>query len=234
MLHEGQFGVHPPGALGVAFFVHAGAECFVGRGGDGITQPLKEVGALNLDDHRRLRTIPLRGRIFANLLEVDALDHMPELLLVCCNPDQLGLFTGELTRFLESLLERGRLASSEDILREVPILLILPNGILSEQTIRTYDEQLHESVLMGRLPGVTDGMREALLDRVVRGVSLQAGGRRGSGAETIYLLERKGAVVFAGGGDFEHSASKPFLPPMNIHSHTPAVCRVCASSSTRP
>ncbi|MGB2984299.1 MAG: AMP-binding protein, partial [Phycisphaerae bacterium] len=136
---------------------------------------------------------------------------MPELLLVCCNPDQLGLFTGELTRFLESLLERGRLASSEDILREVPILLILPNGILSEQTIRTYYEQLHESVLMGRLPGVTDGMREALLDRVVRGVSLQAGGRRGSGAETIYLLERKGAVVFAGGGDFERQRIEAIL-----------------------
>ena len=78
MLHEGQLGVHPPGALGVGFFVHAHAECFIGRGGDGITQPLKEAGALNLDDDGKLRLIPLRNRIYANLLEAQALDGMPE------------------------------------------------------------------------------------------------------------------------------------------------------------
>ena len=211
VLHEGQLGVHPPGALGVAFFVHAGAECFVGLGGDGITQPLKEAGSLSLDDHGTLRSIPLRDRIFANLLEADALDHMPEVLLVCCNPDQLGLLTGELTRYLENLCERGRLASIDDIRREVPILLILPNGILSEQTLNTYSEQLLESVLLQRLVGITKEMREALLDRVVRGVSLQAGGRRGSGAETIYVLERKGAVVFAGGGEFERQHIEEIL-----------------------
>ena len=114
MLHEGQLGVHPPGALGVAFFIHAHAECFVGRGDDGITQPLKDAGRLNLDEDGRLRTIPLADRIFANLLEADARESMPELLLVCCNPDQLHLFTRELTRYLESLAERGRLRTLEE------------------------------------------------------------------------------------------------------------------------
>ncbi|UCE59859.1 MAG: AMP-binding protein [Phycisphaerales bacterium] len=211
MLREGELGVHPPGALGVAFFVHASAECFVGRGGDGITQPLKDLGALTLDDHGRPRTIPLRDRIYANLLEADALERLPELLMVCCNPDQLGLFTAEMTRFLESMCERGRLRTKEDICREVPILLVLPNGILSELTIDTYTEQLQESILMERLPGITDDLRDALVDRVVRGVSLQAGGRRGSGAQTIYVLERKGAVVFAGGGDAERERIEAIL-----------------------
>ena len=211
MLHEGQLGVHPPGALGVAFFVHAGAECFIGRGGDGITQPLKEVGTLSLDDHGTLRSIPLRDRIFANLLEADALDRLPELLLVCCNPDQLGLLTSELTRFLENLGERGRLKSLEDVRRELPILLILPNGILAEQTMQTYGEQLHESILMERLPELGDDVRQGLRNRVVRGVSLQAGGRRGSDTDTVYLLERKGAVVFAGGGDFERQQIETIL-----------------------
>ena len=195
----------------MAFFVHARAECFIGRSGDGITQPLKDAGTLRLEDHGTLRTIPLRKRVSANLLEADALELMPELLLVCCNPDQLGLFTGELTRFLENLTERGRLGSCEDIRREVPILLILPNGILSEQTTRAYDEQLHESILMQRLPGLSADMRKALLDRVVRGVSFQAGGRRGSGAETVYILERKGAVVFAGGGEVERQCVEDIL-----------------------
>ncbi len=211
MLRDGELGVHPPGALGVAFFVHADAECFVGWSGDGITLPLKGAGALNLDDNGKHRSIPLGDRIFANLLEADTRDGMPELLLVCCNPNQLSLFTGELTRFLENLSERGRLRSCEDIRREVPILLILPNGILSEQVVGTYSEQLHESVLMRRLAGVTEEMQSLLIDRVVRGVSLQAGGRRGSGAETIYVLERKGAVVFAGGGEFERRRVEEIL-----------------------
>ncbi|UCF34404.1 MAG: AMP-binding protein [Phycisphaerales bacterium] len=211
MLREGELGVHPPGALGVAFFMHAGAECFIGRGGDGITQPLKDTGALNLEDHGQLRCIPLEGRIFANLLDADAHDRMPEILLVCCNPDQLGLFTGELTRFLENIVERGRLRSVKDVRRQVPTLLILPNGILSEQTIHTYNEQLNEAAMMDRLPDMTEDLRKTLLDRVVRGVSLQAGGRRGCGRDTIYVLERKGTVVFAGGGDYERQRIEAIL-----------------------
>ena len=211
MLHTGQLGVHPPGALGVAFFVHARANCLIGRGGDGITEPLAKAGMLNLDEDHTQRVVNLRDRIFANLLEADALDHMPELLLVCCNPDQLGEFTLELTRFLENLAQRGRLRSFDDIAQRVPMLLILPNGILAEQTLETYEEQLEESLLMQRLPGVTTEMTQALLNRVVRGVSLQAGGRRGSGAETVYVLERKGSLVFAGGGENERERIEAIL-----------------------
>jgi hypothetical protein len=211
MLHVGELGVHPPGALGVGFFVHAGAESFIGRSGDGITQPLKDAGSLNLDDGGKLRLIPLQDRIFSNLLEADTLDRMPELLLVCCNPDQLGLFTAEMTRYLENLAERGRLSSAEDIGREVPITLILPNGILAEQMLQRYEEQLHESVLMRRLPELSNEMHQALRDRVVRGVSLQAGGRRGTGAETVYILERRGSAVFAGGGDRERERIETIL-----------------------
>ncbi|MHC4107026.1 MAG: AMP-binding protein [Planctomycetota bacterium] len=211
MLCEGELGIHPPGALGVGFFIHASAECFVGRSGDGITQPLREAGSLQLRDGAKLQTVPLKGRIFANLLEADARHRMPELLLVCCNPDQLGLLTGEMTRFLENLATRGRLRSNDDIRRNAPILLVLPNGILSEQTVQTYAEQLNASLLMDRLPGVTEAMIEMLLDRVVRGISLQAAGRRGSGAETIYILERKGALLFAGGGETERERIETIL-----------------------
>jgi long-subunit acyl-CoA synthetase (AMP-forming) len=103
------------------------------------------------------------------------------------------------------------LNSADDVRGEVPILLILPNGILTEQTVQTFDDQLSEAVLMKRLPTVTAEMKAALLDRVVRGISLQAGGRRGSGGETVYLLERKGTLVFAGGGDAERERIESIL-----------------------
>jgi long-subunit acyl-CoA synthetase (AMP-forming) len=203
MLCEGRIGLHPPGALGVAFYIHAQADCFVGRGSRGITQHLKAAGRLLLEEESRQRAIPLRGRIFANLLEAEALGRMPELLLVCCNPDQLSEVTGELAGFIESLCGQGRLRSVEDVRAGVPILLLLPNGIVAEQASETYADQLAEARLMDRLPGVDDAMIQALGRRIVRGVSLQAGGRRGSGAGTVYLLERKGMLVFAGGGDDE-------------------------------
>ena len=211
MLCEGELGIHPAGALGVGFFIHAGAESLIGRGGDGITQPLKELGSLRLKDGEALREVSLKNRIFANLLEADALERMPELLFVCCNPSQLPLMTGELTRYAENLAERGRLRSLEDIRRNMPILLILPNGILSEFTMQAYADQLTESMLMDRLPGVTEEMNQALLDRIVRGISLQAGGREGSGADTVYRLEKKGMLIFAGGGAAERERIEAIL-----------------------
>jgi long-subunit acyl-CoA synthetase (AMP-forming) len=224
MLQVGELGIHPPGALGVAFFVHAGAESFIGRGGDGITGPLKKSGTLKLQEDGVLRVLPLKGRIFANLLEADTRDRLPELLMVCCNPDQLGLFTGELTRFAENLAARGRLRCDDDIRRHIPILLIMPNGIMSEQTLETYTGQLNESMLMDRLPGVTDTMIEVLRDRIVRGISLQAGGRSGSGPDTLYVLERKGSVLFAGGGDADRERIEPILVAHDYpHTHVRGV-----------
>src|SRR3972149_5474897 len=211
MVREGELGIHPPGALGVAFFVHASADCFIGRGGDGITQPLKTTGALKLLQEGKLRSVPLEGRIFANLLEADAMNRMPELLFICCNPNQLALVTQDLTRFRETLAERNKLSSTEDIHRHVPVFLVLPNGILAEQNVRTYEEQINESMLLRRLPGVTEAMVPTLLDRLVRGISLQAGGRRGSGSETVYVLERKGSLLFAGGGDAERDRVEAIL-----------------------
>ncbi|MFO0838451.1 MAG: AMP-binding protein [Phycisphaerae bacterium] len=211
MICDGEIGIHPPGALGVAFLVHTRAEVVIGRGGDGITELLKSAGELRLDDGGRQRMVSLRGRIFSNLLEAEALERVPEVIMVVCEPDQLRLFTADIARFLENLAGRGRLRTVDDARKHMPILLVLPNGILSELTLDTFEEQLGESRVMGRLPGVTDEMVAALLQRIVRGVSLQAGGRRGGGAETVYILERRGTLVFAGGGDAERDRIEAIL-----------------------
>lgn len=211
MISPGQIGVHPPGALGVAFFVHARAECFIGRGGGGITDSFKRAGQLRLDDHGTLRLVPLRGRIFSNLLEAEAQQRVPELIMVCCEPNQVDEFTAHVTRYLESLTERGRLRDADDVRAHMPILLVLPNGILAEQVVGAFEEQLRESRIMGRLGAFTDAMAAATLDRVVRGVSMQAGGRRGSGPEAAYVLEHKGALAFAGGGETERQRVEAIL-----------------------
>ncbi|MDP6602483.1 MAG: AMP-binding protein [Phycisphaerales bacterium] len=183
--------------------MHTHAECLVGMSRDGITETLKEAGRLRLEHNGQQQIVSIHGRIFANLLEADAKKLLPELLLVCCNPNQLGAFTGEVTSFLENSARRGLLDSPEQVRHHMPILLILPNGVLFESTFSEFQSQLNEAILMERLPGVTSEVQAAIEARLVRGISLQAGGRRGSGADTTYLLEKKGSIVFAGGGGFE-------------------------------
>jgi len=211
MLNRGELGIHPPGALGVGFFVHARAESLIGRAGGGITMTLRELGVLHLLQDGRERFISLKDRVFANFLEAEARDRLPELVLICCNPIQLKLITGELVRFLESLAERQCLRNVSDIHNRVPIFLIMPNGIVVERTVEEYAEQLRESVLLERMPGVSEEMVRALLDRIVRGISLQAGGRRGWGADTVYIIERKGSLLFAGGGGAERDRIEQIL-----------------------
>ena len=53
-------------------------------------------------------TAAAKGRIFTNLLEADAQDAVPEVLLACCTPAQIPALTADLTRFCENLAERGR------------------------------------------------------------------------------------------------------------------------------
>jgi long-chain acyl-CoA synthetase len=216
-MRQGQLGVHPAGALGVAMFVHAQAECFIGCAGDGITESLRQQGVLRLEENGEVRSLPLAGRLYCNLLEADAHNATPEVLLVCCNPSQVRLLTADLTRFIASHAERGQLCSSDDIAVRVPILLILPNGILADEVIQTYRRQLSEAALMDRLPGITPELVEVLLGRVVRGVSMQAGGRRGGGPEAVYIVEARGSILFAGGS--EHAAAR-LGQVMQAHGYT--------------
>lgn len=199
MLNPGQLGVHPPGALGVAMFVHAKAECLIGCAGDGITDLLRQQGGFKLEERGEVRTIPLKGRIFCNLLEAEAHHATPEVLIICCNPSQLQTLAADVINFIAAQIERGDIKHLEDVARHVPILLVLPNGILSDQFEQTYRGQLNEAALMDRLPGMTPEMIDVLIGRVVRGVSMQAGGRRGSGASAVYILEARGSIHFAGG-----------------------------------
>lgn len=203
MLNRGEIAVHPPGSLGVAFLWHAKAECFIGRGGGGITRLLKEKRSLLVEEHGEVHALGLEGRIFANLLEAEALHGVPELHLICCNPAQLTPVTLHVARFLEHLAEQGRLRGVDDVRANLPILLVLPNGIVFEDMMQTLTDQLRESVLLGRLPALSDGMVRAVRDRFVRGVAMQAGGRRGHGAEAVYVIEGKGSVLCADGGDAE-------------------------------
>ena len=227
MLASGKLGIHPPGALGVAFYLHANADCFVGRSGSKSIEALHKNGILRYLDGDVMRTIDIQNRVFTNPLDADARGELPELLLLCSTPDQLGEFTQELTNFLENLSSRGHMQSVQNVRDFVPIILVLPNGICTERMISDASDQLNESRLMGRLPNFTSDMANALQNRIVRGVAMQAGGRKGSGDDSIYLMKGKGWIEFAGCAELEAERIEAILSekdyPFKHHEHVSGV-----------
>ncbi|VAX41002.1 hypothetical protein MNBD_PLANCTO03-1566, partial [hydrothermal vent metagenome] len=167
------------------------------------TRLLKESRSLFVEERGEVHTLRLEGRIFANLLEAEAIHGVPELQMICCNPGQLGPVTLHITRFLEHLAEQGHLQNADDIRENLPIMLVLPNGIIFEQMMQTFMDQIRESALLGRLPVFSEEMIQATRDRIVRGVAMQAGSRRGHGAEAVYVIEGKGRIICASGGKAE-------------------------------
>ena len=203
MLATGKLGIHPPGALGVAFYLHANADCFVGRSGSISTEILHKYGILRYLDGDVMRTIDIQDRVYSNPLDADSRGELPELLLLCSTPDQLGEFTLEIIHYLENLSSRGHMQSVQDVRDYVPIILVLPNGVCTERMISEASDQLNESRLMGRLPNFSSDMANALQSRIVRGVAMQAGGRKGSGEDSVYLVKGKGWIEFAGCAELE-------------------------------
>ena len=223
MLAHGKLGIHPPGALGVAFFLHANADCFVGRSGSKSTETLHNNGTLRYLESDVMRTVDVKNRVFSNPLDADARNALPELLFLCSTPNQLSEFTLEIIHYLENLSTRGHMKSVQDIRDHVPIILILPNGICTEQLISDASDQLNESILMGRLPHFTSEMSNALQNRLVRGVAMQAGGRKGTPDDSVYLVRGKGWIEFAGGAEFETERIETILTekdyPFKHHVH---------------
>ncbi len=215
MLATGKLGIHPPSALGVAFYLHADADCFVGRSGSNSTEVLYKNGMLRYLEGDVMRTKDLNGRVFTNPLDADSHGELPELLLLCSTPDQLGEFTQELIYFLENLSSRGHMKSVQDVRDYVPIILILPNGICTKRMISEASDQLNEAILMGRLPNFSSDMANALHNRLVRGVSMQAGGRKGSGEDSVYLVKGKGWIEFASGAELEVERIQAILNEKN-------------------
>jgi hypothetical protein len=161
---RGTVGITPAGALGVAFFHHLslreGAVCFVERSGSASGAVLREQG-LRIGD----RLVQGQGFFRPPLMECAREGWLPEVLLVCTQPDQLHGVINEWVQVFERLHgERGG-----EAVGDLPILVLASNGIYF-QRIRTFlIERLEEGTLMGRLPDLWPETMPRLVARLLRG-----------------------------------------------------------------
>src|SRR4051794_1681519 len=96
-VREGTIGISPAGALGVAFFYQLTSELadndgtvfFVERTGSKSTAALRGKGELLIADAQQLRRVPVAECFHGNLPGQFEKCALPEVLLLCPNPDQL-------------------------------------------------------------------------------------------------------------------------------------------------
>ncbi|MGR9117101.1 MAG: hypothetical protein ACU85E_15175 [Gammaproteobacteria bacterium] len=197
-------GILPAGALGMSFFYHLTQQLrqiddqifFLERTGSASAKALREQGEIRIVDETGIHLLATQGVFKSDLLNCFNAGFLPEVLLVCCNPDQLSGVIGELVKLLEHAHHTGQLTSTA---LPFPIVALCSNGIYFQRLRLLFLEKLEESVLFGRLPDLWPELMPRIVARIVRGVTLQTGVREGSGGNALYRPGPRGITRIAGG-----------------------------------
>lgn len=204
LIRHGTVGIVPAGALGVAFYFHLTHELrevddrvfFMDRVGSASGAALRARGGLRIAKDGEIREVSHPAMWAPDLLQSAARGVLPEVLLVCTQPDQLLGGVTNVVRLIESLHESGALDSE---VSELPSFVLCSNGIYFQRVRQFLIEKLEESTLLGRLPDLWPDMMPRIVGRLLRGVTIQTGQREGAGPEAIYRPGPSGRTRIAGG-----------------------------------
>ena len=196
-------GILPLGALGAAFFHHltrgradAGRVQFIERRGSARGAAWRERGTVRIAAEESAHAFAAAEVCRPDLLACGAAGWLPEVLLVCTQPDQLLLVVTDYVTLLDRLHAAHGLATA---LARLPLLVLCSNGIYHERVRRFLVELLEEAMLYGRLPDLWSGPMGRIVGKLLRGVTVQTGYRAGSGAEAVFHAGPAGRTTLAGG-----------------------------------
>jgi hypothetical protein len=197
-------GILPSGALGIAFFYHLTRQLrhigdqvfFLERKGSASAKALRVQGQVCIADDGGRHYLPTIGVFKSNLLGCFEDGWLPEVLLICPNPDQLNETIGELVSLLEQVYQVGQLSA---VSLPFPTVVLCSNGIYFQRLRLLFIEKLEESLLFGRLPDLWPDLMPRIVGRLLRGVTLQTGVREGSGGAAVYRPGPRGITRIAGG-----------------------------------
>ena len=121
---------------------------------------------------------PLAPILKPDLNRCQAAACLPEVLLICPNPDQLLPLLTPCVSLLERASETGTL---DPAALPLPLLVLCSNGIYFQRIRQVFLEKLEESTLLGRLPDLWPDLMPSIVGRLLRGVSLHGLGEAVSG-----------------------------------------------------
>lgn len=201
-LREGAVGILPAGALGVSFFYHLtrqleeirGDVYFLARADSPSSGAMRAGRQLLIEDAQGMHRIEAGDLLRPDLLACARAGELPEVLIVCPNPDQLLSVITTLVELLEAVYEQNELAKLP-----FPNVVLGSNGIYYQRLRQLFIEKLEEATLLGRLPDLWPELMPRIVGRFLRGVTIQTGLREGSGATAIYRPGPRGITRLAGG-----------------------------------
>ena len=181
---KGSVGITPTGALGVSLFYHLtqqlqkidGRVFFLERQGSPSCAALRQKGELLIADARTVHRVPIQSLFKPSLLACFEARSLPEVLLVCPNPDQLLGVISEYVGLMEAAYEAGELDNLP-----LPIIVLCSNGIYFQRIRQIYIGKIEEATLLGRLPDLWPDLMPRIVGRLLRGVTIQTAVREGSG-----------------------------------------------------
>lgn len=199
-VQKGCLGILPAGALGVAFFHHLtgeltrldGGVCFLEREGSASGAALRAAGTLRIGD----ATIDMRRIARPHLLACFEAGWLPEIVLVCTQPDQLLGMMKTIVRLIERVHSAGAL---DDAVSELPVFVLCSNGIYFQRVRQYFIELIEEAITFGRLPELWPDRMPRIVGKLLRGVTIQTGLREGEGADAIYRPGQRGRTQLTGG-----------------------------------
>ncbi|CDN11293.1 hypothetical protein RintRC_1682 [Richelia intracellularis] len=109
---------------------------------------------------------------------------MPELVLVCTNPDQLlGVIT-TMVELLVMVYERGSISALQE---SFPIFVLTTNAIYFQRFCQIFIEKIEEAILFARLTNyLWPDIMPQIVCKLLRGVTIQTALRQGSGKNRVY------------------------------------------------
>jgi hypothetical protein len=213
---EGSVGILPAGALGVSLFYYLTAKLtqldglvyFIERRNSPSSQVLRSSGKITIATQEKIKSIPTEEILKPDLLTCYQSGFLPEVLLICPNPDQLLSIVTTVVELLVQISEQGELLQSA---MPLPLLVLCSNGIYFQRFRQIFIEKIEEATLFGRLPDLWPDIMPQIVSRFLRGVTIQTGVREGNGAETIYRPGPRGRTQIAGGDNTTRERCRQIL-----------------------
>ena len=178
-------GILPPGALGVSLFYHLTVELthndgqvyFLERRNSASSEVLRKSGEILIATPDKIKSIPTEDILKPNLLTCYEYGFLPEVVLICPNPDQLLSIITTIVELLVQIYEKGELLQPDFPL---PLLVMCSNGIYFQRFRQIFLEKLEEAILFGRLPDLWPDIMPKIISRFMRGITIQTGVREGN------------------------------------------------------
>lgn len=202
-LNKSNIGILPAGALGVGFFYHLSGKLkqldnvyLLERQGSKSAKALRKNGKIDIDTPQGIKSLSTEEILKPDLLTCYQSGFLPEVVLICPNPDQLLDTITTIVELLVLVYEQGQISSPNESL---PLFILASNGIYFQRFRQIFIEKIEEATLFARLPDLWPDIIPQIVCRLLRGVTIQTGLRIGSGAKTIYRPGLKGRTQIAGG-----------------------------------